>query len=225
MPAFIHVTERPDVRVVHSTRRDGDFHPSSPLNGPARASLSTHPWTQLSEDHGVVVREVEAPGDHDGSTGDVLITRSNGAVLGMWVGDCVPVVLLGREWIAGVHAGWRGARDGVLDVAIDAMEFRGDPARVAVVGAHIGPCCYEFGSEDLDHMDRIFGPHVRSTDGRGRPALDMGALVRLALRAWNPDVRIIDVGSCTGCRNELFFSHRSRAEPQRHVLAVWREAA
>jgi copper oxidase (laccase) domain-containing protein len=225
MPAFIHVSERPDVRVVQSTRRDGDFHPASSTIGATRAALSSHPWTQLSEDHGAIVREIESPGGHDGSVGDVSVTRAAGAVLGVWVGDCVPLVLLGREWVAGVHAGWRGARDGVLDAAIDAMVLRGDPPSVAVVGAHIGPCCYEFGPEDLDHMDRIFGPHVRSTDGRGRPALDMGALVRLALRAWNPDVHIIDVGSCTGCGDGFFFSHRSRGETRRQVLAVWREAA
>lgn len=237
MPAFIHVTERPDVRIVHSTRHDGDFHPASPSievvreallsRGPTRGSRqgSAHAWTQLSEDHGVIVRDIVAPGDHDGSVGDVAITRATSAVLGVWVGDCVPVVLLGWEWIAGVHAGWRGARDGVLDTAIDAMVTRGDEPRVAVVGAHIGPCCYEFGADDLDHMERTFGPHVRSTDGRGRPALDMGALVRHAVRDRIADVRIIDVGWCTGCLDGLFFSHRSRGEAQRHVLAVWREVA
>ncbi len=233
MPAFIHVTERPDVRIVHSTRRDGDFHPASASIGAARAALlshgssheSKHAWSQLSEDHGVIVHEVDAPGDHDGSVGDVAITRASAAVLGVWVGDCVPVVLLGGEWIAGVHAGWRGARDGVLDRAIEAMVIRGDAPRVAVVGAHIGPCCYEFGADDLDHMERTFGSHVRSTDSRGRPALDMGALVRHALRERIAGMRIIEVGSCTGCREGLFFSHRARGEARRHVLAVWREAA
>jgi copper oxidase (laccase) domain-containing protein len=105
------------------------------------------------------------------------------------------------------------------------MVNQGDAPSVAVIGAHIGPCCYEFGPADLDHMERIFGSHVRSIDARGRPSLDMGALVRRSLRERITGVRIIEVGSCTGCGDELFFSHRSRGETRRHVLAVWREVA
>lgn len=225
MPAYIDVADRPDVRIAHSTRRDGDFHPLRSSISSNRRALTARTWTQLTEDHGVVVREVDEPGAHDGSSGDVLVTRTNGAVLGMWVGDCVPIVLLGREWVAGVHAGWRGARDGVLDVAVDAMMQRVDPPATAVIGARIGACCYEFGTEDLHLMERSFGSHVRSTDRLGRASLDMGSLVVTALRRAVPTLRIIDVGWCTGCRADLFFSHRARVDEQRHVLAVWREPA
>lgn len=223
MPAHIQIPERPDVRIVHSTRRDGDFHPLSPLIDDVRAAISGHRWTQLSEDHGVEVREVSTAGAHDGDTGDVSITCEWGAVIGTWVGDCVPVVLLGREWIAGVHAGWRGARDGVLAAATDSMKLRDDAPVVAVIGAHVRPCCYEFGENDLLDMEARFGSDVRTLDLRGRSALDMGAVVRHALTEAAPRVRIIDVGLCTGCRADLFFSHRSRAEEQRHVIAAWRE--
>ncbi len=135
--------------------------------------LSARPWTQLTEDHGVVVREVDGSGVHDGSTGDVLLTRANDAVL----------------------------------------------------EAHIGACCYEFGGEDLSEMERAFGSHVRVNDRAGREALDMGALVSVELTRVAPGVRIIDVGLCTGCRADLFFSHRARVDEQRHVLAVWRQVA
>jgi len=225
MPAFIDVLDRPDVRIVHSTRLDGDFRPDSPDIAGARTGLSPHPWSQLAEDHGVEIREVGEPGEHDGYSGDVLISRVRGATLGMWVGDCAPVVLLGREWIAGVHAGWRGARDGVLEGATAAMIERGDPPTVAVVGAHIGPCCYEFGLDDLDRVEQSLGALVRDTDRFGRPSLDMGSVVRHRLRSTTPDIRLVEVGLCTACRADLFFSHRARRETGRHVLAVWREVA
>ncbi len=121
----------------------------------------------------MVLREVDGPGVHDGSSGDELLTRANDAVL----------------------------------------------------GAHVGACCYEFGGEDLSEMERVFGSHVCSIDREGRDALDMGALVSVELTRVAPGVRIIDVGLCTGCRADLFFSHRARVDEQRHVLAVWKQVA
>jgi copper oxidase (laccase) domain-containing protein len=62
-----------------------------------------------------MVRVVTEPGEHDGAVGDAAITRCRGAVLSVWVADCAPVVLLGGDRVVGVvHAGWRGALDGVL---------------------------------------------------------------------------------------------------------------
>ncbi len=223
MPALIDIPARPDVRVVHSVRRDGDFRPDgAPNSHEVRRRLADLEWTQLTEDHGVEARWVDAPGRHDGASGDITLTRSSSAVLGVWVGDCAPVVVLGDEVVAGVHAGWRGARDGALERSISAMREAGDEPRVAIVGAHIRPCCYEFGDADLASMVDRFGPSVAARDRRGRTALDMTACVRTALTASAPALTIIDVGLCTGCRGDLFFSHRTRSETERQVLAVWR---
>ena len=189
-----------------------------------RERLSPHPWTQLTEDHGVDVRSVDVAGEHDGASGDILLTNVDDAVLGMWVGDCAPVVLVGQRSVAGVHAGWRGLRDGVLDRAIEAMNDAGDDPCVAVVGAHIGPCCYEFGESDLTVMESRFGPTVRSIDSRGRAALDVGACIRAGFATLKPAMSVIECGLCTGCRGDLFHSHRVRRESERHVLAVWIES-
>ncbi|MFP5488551.1 MAG: laccase domain-containing protein, partial [Acidimicrobiia bacterium] len=134
------------VHVRCSTRSHGDFHridvPGDELEA-RRRSLVDLPWSMLDEHHGVTAREVTAPGEHDGASGDVLSTGTDAAVLGCWVGDCAPVVLVGSgRRIAIAHAGWRGLAAGVLDVAATAVA---EPVGHVLVGPAIGPCCYEFG--------------------------------------------------------------------------------
>ena len=216
-------------RVVHvrsSTRVDGDFHrgqvPFAVLE-PRRRSFVDLPWTMLDEDHGVVARRVTVPGEHDGATGDVLVTDRTGVVLGVWVGDCAPVVLVGAgRGLAGVHAGWRGLAAGVLDVAVDALA---EPVVHVVLGPTIGACCYEFAPTDLRSVaDGVGVPEHRLTGRtrRGSGALDVpAAITAFAERIGATASRI---GGCTGCTYPGF-SHRVRRDPQRHVVAVWQETA
>lgn len=176
----------------------------------------------LDEHHGTTVVRVDAPGRHDGAPGDVAITACSGAVLGCWVGDCAPVVLVGDIDIAVVHAGWRGLADGVLDAAVAA--FVGGVDR-AVLGPCIGPCCYEFGADDLVRVAE--GVHADAAaimvpTATGSTGLDVATAVELACAHHGVPLEVLR--GCTGCTFDGF-SHRVRREAQRHVVAVWRTGA
>lgn len=224
MPATIDIPGRDDVRLIVTNRHDGDFSPvhvPHPLLESRRRLVADLPWTQLREDHGIVVVAVESPGEHDGAEGDALVTDVPDAVLGVWTGDCAPVCLVGDSNVAAVHAGWRGLRDGVLEAACRSFDERGDTVRRAVIGPRIGRCCNEFGEQDLDVMVRRFGEGVRSRDRRGMPALDVSQCVTAAIAlATGRDVEVHDLDICTGC-DDRFFSHRTRRESGRQVMAVW----
>ena len=85
---------------------------------------------------------------------DALVTKKPGIALGVTIADCAP--LLFADEAAGVigvaHAGWRGARDGVAEATVDAMETMGAArGNIAVaVGPCIGPDSYEVGPEFRD---------------------------------------------------------------------------
>jgi polyphenol oxidase len=187
------------VRVVCSTRADGDFHRTNVDLGELerrRRGLIDLPRTMPDEHHGTSAVRVEHPGQHDGATGDIAVTAAPGSVLGCWVGDCAPIVLVADDaTIAIVHA--------------------------ALLGPCIGPCCYEFGADDLArvatgvHAD----PHaVTGATRSGSIALDVTAAVQAGCaHHW---VTVETVAGCTGCRFDGF-SHRVRSEPQRHVVAAW----
>jgi copper oxidase (laccase) domain-containing protein len=205
------------VHVRASTVRDGDFH----IDGDPvalhhrRQAFVPGPWTQLDEVHGATVRVVEQPGQFDGEIGDAAVARCPGAVLSVWVGDCAPVVLIGSDGAVGVaHAGWRGALDGVVQAAVRSMA---SPSVEAILGACIGPCCYEFGAADLARMVERYGSEVSATTDWGTPSLSMPAVVRAALAEVGATLR--DESECTMCHPERWFSHR-RGQHGRQVMTV-----
>ena len=82
---------------------------------------------------------------------DALVTRRRGLALGVLAADCAPVLLADAEAgiVAAAHAGWRGARLGVLEAAVEAMVGLGAlRARIrAAIGPTIGAASYEVGAE------------------------------------------------------------------------------
>jgi YfiH family protein len=82
---------------------------------------------------------------------DAMVTATPGLALAVLTADCQPVLFADAKAgvIGAVHAGWKGARDGVMEATLDAMEALG--AQRGQVTAVIGPCisqtAYEVGQE------------------------------------------------------------------------------
>lgn len=87
--------------------------------------------------------------------GDYLITQTPGLAIGVITADCLPIVLYDEinNAIAVIHAGWRGAVDGIISNAISMMKKRCG-TRSNDLCAYFGPsaqsCCYEVGEEFLE---------------------------------------------------------------------------
>jgi hypothetical protein len=97
--------------------------------------------------------------------GDAVVTRAPGVLCGALAADCAPVLIADADArvVAAVHAGWRGARAGVVEAAVAAMVALGAaPARMrAAVGPCIGPASYEVGLEFLDAFVAADGANAR----------------------------------------------------------------
>lgn len=82
---------------------------------------------------------------------DAMATATPGLALAILTADCVPVLLADREAgvIGAAHAGWRGALNGVLEAALEAMLDLGARAHGirAAIGPAIGRSSYEVGPE------------------------------------------------------------------------------
>ena len=196
--------------VVFGERADGDAR----TDGGARDLFSKHfeisrHWATIKQVHGSVVVPVSTPGFYGEADG--LVTDVLGLPLAIATADCVPVVLISERARAVVHAGWRGVAEGAVAKAIGVMEDSGNAVVCAVIGPHIGPCCYEVGEEVIDAVGG-FAARTRS----GEMSVDLGQ----AVRAQIGDRETRDTDVCT-FDDQAMASYRQDRTPDRQVTVVW----
>ena len=212
-PGFLTHPLLSDARVAHGFGQLGSREPADLI--------------RPIQQHGVEVAYVCDRGDTDPGNADAIVSTLPRVPVGVLTADCVPVLLAmdGGRVVAAVHAGWRGIAAGVVPSAIEAMKRVAARWRrvTAVIGPHIGACCYEVDSPVIEQLRVRFAKLLDSALTPVNPEhwmLDLGALVRLELiRA---GVRPEDVGflpdACTCCDAERFHSHRRDADRAGRLL-------
>jgi YfiH family protein len=163
--------------------------------------------------------------------GDAMATNVPGIALGILAADCAPVLFADSEAqvVGAAHAGWRGALDGVIESAIEAMESLGAKRdrMTAAIGPCIGKAAYEVGSEfhaRFLQSDPTTEQFFDSGNRAGHFQFDLAALVASRLDAalihdiWRASV-------CTYSDESAFFSyrratHRGESDYGRQVSAI-----
>lgn len=174
-----------------------------------------------TQEHTAVIRKV---GKEDGGTGfvrprfsegvDGLITNEKDVTLFTFFADCVPVLLCdtAKKAVAAVHSGWRGTVAKISAEAVRKMqaEFGSDPSDIrAVIGPHIGECCFAVDRPVFDEFLAAFpsdNGFLKEEKG-GKYYIDLSGAITETLRAEGVE-QVEDMEMCTVCRAEEFFSHR-----------------
>jgi YfiH family protein len=166
---------------------------------------------------------------------DAMVTDVPGLALCWSFGDCAPVLLYDprHEAVALVHSGWRGAAGGILPRTIAAMGTRygTQPAELIVgIGPAIGACCYEvqenvvaaFQTDPLVRETAVLDERVAEGETQPRHFLDVRrSTYNQALAAGVRPENLEDSDICTGCRTDLFYSHRREPWPSgRFMVAI-----
>jgi len=201
----------PGVRgVVFGTRAlgDGRSHAAKRATISAELGISSK-WATITQVHGARVVAVSEPGCR--GEADALVTMSPELPIVIATADCVPVALIGDRTRAVAHAGWKGVAAGVVPATVEMMRAVGDAPRMAILGPHIGPCCYEVGPEVVDALGG-FSRRTRS----GTLSVDLAA----ALRTQLGDIEVTDVGLCTH-DDVSMASYREDGTSERQVTIVW----
>lgn len=83
---------------------------------------------------------------------DAIVTNLRGIVIGVVTADCAPILLFdeGKKIIAAAHAGWKGAKLGVIKSVIEAMKNLGAKNIKAIIGPMIQQQSYEVSKEFFD---------------------------------------------------------------------------
>jgi YfiH family protein len=183
-----------------------------------RAGFQAFPRT-AHQVHGVGVNVASAAPFPAGTQGDIVITDVPGLAIGVYVADCVPLLIHAPDVgaIAAVHAGWRGTAQGAAGVAVDALQrtYGADPARMVVaIGPSIRACCYQVGDEVAEAMRGPSVPEVSLREAWLMPDGDRWRFdpqeanrQQLINAGLSPEAIHVS-GLCTHCRADLFFSYR-----------------
>jgi len=157
--------------------------------------------------------------------GDALVSRAPGLACGVRSADCVPVLLADRRSgaVAAVHAGWRGAVNGVVSQAIQALRGIAPNAQlIAAIGPHISGPAFEV-SEDVAGL--LLGasrdPNVVDRSAQ-KPHIDLRRMLRAELCSQGVEHPAIDdVWGCTVLEPARFFSFRRDGKASgRHLSAI-----
>jgi YfiH family protein len=166
--------------------------------GIIREALDNRPSAWVKQVAGDGVARVS--GEGFAGEADALLTSERDLCLNVAVADCAPVALVGDDEVAMVHSGWRGTLCGISGKAAGRMSGK---TKRAYIGPCIRGCCYEVSPDLADAFAQEFGDDVVS----GRyPSLPRAITVDLE----RAGVEVVDLGLCTGCRPDLFYSHRKQ---------------
>lgn len=171
------------------------------LTGPkqahtAKALIVTTPW-----------KLGEAP------EADAVVTNVRGLAIAVLTADCAPILFADPEAgvAAAAHAGWKGAKSGIIESTIEAMESLG--ARADRISAAIGPAisqaAYEVGPEFKEAFlagDSAAVQHFAQPLG-GRPHFNLPNYIRSRLLSKSV-ANIQDIGVCTYGNELILFSYR-----------------
>ncbi len=152
---------------------------------------------------------------------DALITKTPNLCLTVRTADCAPVLLAdsGSQMVAAVHAGWRGAFQGILEITVLKMLQHGANLQTirAAIGPHIQVQSFEAGSD----MQALFpsSEHHFFTEKNGRLMFDFDAYVVHRLRRAGIS-RIESVGDDTYTDFSYFSYRREPDNPGRQYSSI-----
>jgi YfiH family protein len=140
--------------------------------------------------------------------------------------DCLPVLLANKtgDWVAAVHAGWRGLADGIVQKTLTA--YPGEPSElVAWLGPAISQTHFEVGGEVkllFEQTNQAYSTAFKASEDNNKYHCDLYAIARSILKA----AGIIAYGGnfCSFSQSSQFYSYRRDGQTGRMASLIWIES-
>ena len=179
--------------------------------------------------HGDNIIEINDKQLKEAGEADGMVTAEQGVYLGVLTADCVPLLFIApkQRLAAAVHAGWRGTLAGIADKTVRLFKSQYNVAASELevaLGPSIGVCCYEVNDDVAGPLMKKWGslttPSIAVKNGKS--LVNLSRLNRDILRESGvPGKQLFQVGPCTACSAEDFFSYRrERSETGRQISVV-----
>lgn len=166
-----------------------------------RPSFAVKTVKQVHSDIVVPENQANSEAEADGIIG------SSDSPLAVLTADCIPIILMGKNSHAVIHAGWKGLQNNILaDIQIKSM----NPTH-AFLGPHIRVSNYEV---QTDFKNNFPESHSFLID-KNQVFFDLTKEVTMQLKSLYPNIEISDCDICT-FTNENFASFRRNKTKKRN---------
>ena len=163
--------------------------------------------------------------------GDGLVTDEKDLTIVTTHADCNAVFFYDpvKKVIGLAHSGWRGTLGGISREMIDIMkrEYGTEPGDlICGIGPSLCKDCFEV-DEDVAEAFRDADPDYEAFIERRDPKyhIDLKAIIRHDLvKKGVKDENVLDMGLCTKCNKDDFFSHRGHKGKRGLMVAAMRLA-
>jgi YfiH family protein len=183
----------------------------------------------MKQVHGDNIIEIKDKKLNEAGEADGMVTREREVHLGVLTADCVPILFVApkHKLVAAVHAGWRGTLAGIAEKMVRLFEEQYGVSAdeiEAALGPAIGGCCYEVKDDVtqplIERWGRIAESGIEARDGKtflDLRRVNQGILERAGVLA----KQILQLGPCTSCAPDEFFSYRrERKETGRQMSFI-----
>lgn len=162
---------------------------------------------------------------------DAIVTAEPGVGIGVLTADCTPVLFCdaAAAVIGAAHAGWRGAKGGVIESVIEEMENLGASREriCAAIGPAISQQAYEVGEDFRENFlaeDKSNAAFFTDGGKNGKPHFDLPGYCQKRLTLAGIE-SIEQMGLCTYGDESLFYSyrrsvHRGETDYGRQISAI-----
>ena len=183
----------------------------------ARISLSLKPpkgvYLPIQRHTDIVLKLSSIKDKRRKKVGDAVITNLKGLKIGIKTADCVPIVLIGEDWVGVIHAGWRGLYKGIVEKTIKALREEGEEQLFAFVFPSAKACCYEVGEE----FRKLFAQNL--FERRGKLYFDPQEEAIKRLHDNRINLKVV-LRECTICNKEYPSYRRDRTEERLYTSVV-----
>ena len=161
--------------------------------------------------------------------GDALITKEKNVAIAIKTADCFPLLIADpiHKAVGAVHSGWRGTLSNIVACTIEEMSqhFSSDPAELMIaLGPGIRDCCFEVGTEVADLFAEAcpeIAPALPISDRPGKFLVDLVKVLHVQLtRSGVPTKNRYDMGICTCCNTQEFFSYRAEGASAGRMMSI-----
>lgn len=187
----------------------------------------------VNQIHGNLVVTIDKKEKIHGEQGlpkaDAIVTNLSNVIIGVITADCAPILLFDKEQkiIAATHAGWRGARLGVIASTVEEMKRLGAEKISAIIGPMIQQKSYEVSQELFDDFFSEDSGNVAFFAHGGQPEkywFDLNSYVEKKLRdAGVLEIRNDKIDTYVDEKNLFSFrrsTHRSEKDCGRNVSVI-----